>query len=185
LWNARIIPNGIDAGVYTSRPKRPMIMAAGRIWDGAKNLRLLDDIAPRLDWRIEIAGATAHPEKGVADLRQTRLLGVLSSDEMRRRLGEAAIFAAPAHYEPFGLAVLEAAAAGCALVLGGIPSLRENLEGGAIFLPPAEAREWQAALPRLIGDRKERQRLAPLRVSAPSASRSPAQAAVIARSIVS
>ena len=58
------------------------------------------------------------------------------------------IFAAPALYEPFGLTVLEAAAAGCALVLGDIASLRENWEGAAIFLPPADASAWQAALTR-------------------------------------
>ena len=29
-------------------------------------------------------------------------------------------------YEPFGLSILEAAASGCALVLGDIPTLREN-----------------------------------------------------------
>ena len=160
LWNARIIPNGIDLSAFMPRPKRPVIMAAGRIWDEAKNLRLLDDIAPRLDWPIEIAGETSHPEQGVADLRQARLLGVLRPEEMRRHLAEAAIFAAPALYEPFGLTVLEAAAAGCALVLGDIASLRENWEGAAIFLPPGDASAWQAALTRLINNREERERLA-------------------------
>ena len=140
LWNARIIPNGIDSSAFMPRPKRPVIMAAGRIWDAAKNLRLLDDIAPRLDWPIEIAGEAAHPEQGVAGLRHARLLGVLHPEEMRRHLAEAAIFAAPALYEPFGLTVLEAAAAGCALVLGDIASLRENWEGAAIFLPSEDAR---------------------------------------------
>ena len=160
LWNARIIPNGIDLSAFMPRPKRPVIMAAGRIWDEAKNLRLLDDIAPRLDWPIEIAGETSHPEQGVADLRHARLLGVLRPEEMRRHLAEAAIFAAPALYEPFGLTVLEAAAAGCALVLGDIASLRENWEGAAIFLPSADASAWQAALTRLINNREERERLA-------------------------
>jgi glycosyltransferase involved in cell wall biosynthesis len=79
---------------------------------------------------------------------------------MRRHLAEAAIFASPALYEPFGLTVLEAAAAGCALVLGDIASLRENWEGAAIFLPPGHASEWQAALARLIDDGQERDRLA-------------------------
>ncbi len=160
FWNARIIPNGIDLRAFAQHPKRPVIMAAGRIWDDAKNLRLLDGIAPRLDWPVEIAGETAHPEQGVAGLRHAQPLSVLGADEMRRRLGEAAVFAAPALYEPFGLSVLEAAAAGCALVLGDIASLRENWDGAAIFLPPANASEWQAALARLIDDRDERERLA-------------------------
>ena len=40
-------------------------------------------------------------------------------------MGRAAVFAAPARYEPFGLGILEAGLAACALVLGDIPSLRE------------------------------------------------------------
>lgn len=160
LWNARIIPNGVDVSPFAQPPKRPVIMAAGRIWDAAKNLAMLDDTAPTLPWPIEIAGETAHPENGSAGLRHARPLGVLSPAEMRKQLGEAAIFAAPARYEPFGLGILEAAAAGCALVLGDIASLRENWDGAAIFLPPDDRGKWQRALARLIGDRNERQRLA-------------------------
>ncbi len=157
---AAIIPNGIDIEAFSPYPKRPVIMAAGRIWDEAKNLRLLGEIAPALAWSVEIAGETAHPEHGVVRLRHARALGVLGPAEMRRRLGEAAIFAAPARYEPFGLGILEAAAAGCALVLGDIASLRETWDGAAIFLPPDHAGRWRAALARLIGDRDERERLA-------------------------
>jgi glycogen synthase len=159
LPGALIIPNGIDVEPFAPRPKQPVIMAAGRIWDAAKNLALLDDIAPGLDWPIEIAGATAHSAEDVTHLRNARLLGVLDPEDMRRRLGEAAIFAAPACYEPFGLGILEAAAAGCALVLGDIGSLRENWDGAAVFLPTEDRRQWRSALSRLIADRAERERL--------------------------
>ena len=159
LSDALVIPNGIDVEPFAPRPKQPVIMAAGRIWDAAKNLALLDDIAPGLNWPIEIAGATAHPAEGVAHLRNARLLGVLDPEEMRRHLGEAAIFAAPARYEPFGLGILEAAAAGCALVLGDIASLRETWDGAAVFVPAEDKGEWRSALSRLIEDRAERERL--------------------------
>src|SRR5438445_2718515 len=160
LQSVTAIPNGIDLSLFSPRPKRRVIMAAGRVWDAAKNLRLLDDIAPRLAWSIEIVGEIAHPERGVARLRHASPLGVLPPTELCNRLEQAAIFAAPALYEPFGLGILEAAAAGCALVLGDIASLRENWEGAAIFLPPADGDEWRAALGRLIEDGDERERLA-------------------------
>jgi glycogen synthase len=159
LRNAVVIPNGVDLRPLSSRPKRPVIMAAGRIWDAAKNLQLLDDIAPRLAWPIEIAGDLAHPEHGVASLLHARPLGMLAPDKLRSRLEQAAIFAAPTRYEPFGLGILEAAAAGCALVLGDIASLRENWAGAAVLLPPADRGQWLAALGRLIGDPGERDRL--------------------------
>lgn len=154
-----VIANGIDLGLFTCGPKRPRIMAAGRVWDEAKNLRLLDGIAPALAWPIEIAGDCAHPESGSVALRHARALGLLSPLAMRSSLAEAAIYAAPARYEPFGLGILEAAASGCALVLGDIPSLRENWSGAAVFVPPNDAAEWRMALSGLIRNEAERRRL--------------------------
>jgi glycosyltransferase involved in cell wall biosynthesis len=60
-------------------------------------------------------------------------LGRLTPAEVASHMARAGIYAFPALYEPFGLSVLEAAASGCALVLGDIPSLRENWEGAALF----------------------------------------------------
>ena len=45
----------------------------------------------------------------------------------------AAVYALPARYEPFGLSALEAGLAGCALVLGDVPSLREVWGGAALY----------------------------------------------------
>jgi glycogen synthase len=87
-------------------------------------------------------------------------LGVLDRAEMAERLGAAAIFAAPARYEPFGLGVLEAAASGCALALGDIASLRETWDGAAVFLPPNDAAAWRDALSSLIADEARRAALA-------------------------
>ena len=145
-----VIPNGIDIASYAPRPKRAAIMAAGRLWDAAKNLALLDEAAADIDWPIEIAGEANHPEGGQARLRAARALGVLTPAEMAERLGAAAIFAAPARYEPFGLGILEAAASGCALALGDIPSLRENWDGAALFVPPDDAGAWRTTLSCLI-----------------------------------
>ena len=54
----------------------------------------------------------------------------------QRGIARAAIYALPAHYEPFGLSILEAAMSGCALVLGDIPSLREIWGDAAVFVHP-------------------------------------------------
>jgi glycogen synthase len=154
------IPNGVDLDAFSPRPRRGVVMAAGRLWDQAKNIVLLDDIAADLDWPVEIAGETAHPESGSVELRAARPLGVLTPAEVAERLGQAAIFAAPARYEPFGLGILEAAASGCALALGDIPSLRENWDGAALFVPPDDRTGWRNALSELIADAALRQRLA-------------------------
>jgi glycosyltransferase involved in cell wall biosynthesis len=157
---ARVIPNGIDLRRYAPRPTRQVVMAAGRLWDAAKNLALLDEIAAQLPWPVEIAGNTTHPESGSILLAAARPLGVLSPGEMAQRLGTAAIFAAPARYEPFGLGILEAAASGCALVLGDIASLRENWNGAAVFVPPDDRPGWRAAIAALIANEHRRENLA-------------------------
>jgi glycosyltransferase involved in cell wall biosynthesis len=63
-------------------------------------------------------------------------LGKLPPREVAELLARASVFAAPARYEPFGLSILEAALAGCALVLGDIPSLREVWGDAALFAAP-------------------------------------------------
>ena len=66
---------------------------------------------------------------------------------MRNLYARASVFVEPARYEPFGLAALEAAPCGCALVLGDIPSLREVWGDSALYF--RDAVELEAALREL------------------------------------
>jgi glycosyltransferase involved in cell wall biosynthesis len=75
-------------------------------------------------------------------------------------MARASIFVSPARYEPFGLAVLEAALAGDALVLGDIDSLREIWEDAAIFVEPEDRRQLVWTLNRLIADDRRREVMA-------------------------
>jgi glycosyltransferase involved in cell wall biosynthesis len=86
-------------------------------------------------------------------------LGRLPRPELHRLMGEAAIFVAPARYEPFGLAALEAARAGCALVLGKIASLVEIWDGAARFVPPDDPAALRRTLLDLIDDEEALLRL--------------------------
>ncbi|KJS35035.1 MAG: hypothetical protein VR70_16520 [Rhodospirillaceae bacterium BRH_c57] len=83
-------------------------------------------------------------------------LGRLSAPAVARQMARAAIFASPARYEPFGLAVLEAALSGCALVLSDIPTFRELWGGAAVFVPPDDADAWAAVLDGLTRDGSRR-----------------------------
>ncbi len=104
----------------------------------------------------------ARPPRADAHLRPgpAHLLGALPEPALARWMARAAIFAHPARYEPFGLAVLEAALAGCALVLGDVDSLRELWEGAAVFVPPSDAAALEAELRALAGDPARRAALA-------------------------
>jgi glycogen(starch) synthase len=155
-----VINNGRDPALARLAPKQPHVLAAGRLWDSAKNLAALDAVAADLAWPVYIAGCDRHPEGGVAPHRHVRPLGTLPFAELSERLGQAAIYALPARYEPFGLSVLEAAQAGCALVLGDIPSLRELWGEDALYVRPDDHAALRAALELLIDDARLRASLA-------------------------
>lgn len=159
----QVISNGRSLPALTQRPKEPFILSAGRLWDAAKNLQALERIAPDLPWPVYVAGEPELAETNSADNavthleasdvprgRQVQPLGFLPGSELLSWFERAAIYALPARYEPFGLSILEAALAGCALVLGDIPSLRELWDGAAIFVPPNEPETLEDALKELI-----------------------------------
>ena len=162
LKSTVVIPNGRGHELYTSRHKRHSVLAAGRLWDEAKNISALDRAAARLSWPVYVAGDPAHPNGTRYQPDHLSLLGTLSETELASQLAHAAIYALPARYEPFGLSILEAALSGCALVLGDIPSLRENWLGAALFVPPDDIDALQSALTGLIGNEHRRRKLAAL-----------------------
>jgi glycosyltransferase involved in cell wall biosynthesis len=147
IWNGRNPPN------IECIEKQPIIFAAGRIWDAAKNLKILASVAKDLPWPVCVAGPGV-PERGdcAALARNIRWLGALPPAALNLWLAQTAVFVAPSRYEPFGLAVLEAALSGCALVLGDIPTLRELWTGAAIFVPPDDREQLAYALGSLTED---------------------------------
>jgi len=161
LQHVRVIPNGRQRALFPPLSKEPCVLGAGRLWDEAKNVQALARVAPRLPWPVLVAGDGQHPEGGGAgELANLRHLGRLAPSDLASWLGHAAIYALPARYEPFGLSILEAALAGCALVLGDIDSLRELWDGCALFVPPEDDEALSSALDALIRDEVQRRRLA-------------------------
>jgi glycogen(starch) synthase len=147
---ARAIQNGIDPALLRSGPKREVIFSAGRVWDAAKNVRALDEVAASLPWPVVVAGDWRQPDGGGEPPSQLLCLSVLDRAQVRDWLAEASIYASPAYYEPFGLGALEAALSECALVLGDIATLRELWSDAALFVPPNDHDALRACLADLI-----------------------------------
>ncbi|MDQ2079839.1 glycosyltransferase family 4 protein [Xanthobacteraceae bacterium Astr-EGSB] len=135
--SGRVIHNGIDAAA-AAVGKEPFVLAAGRVWDEAKNLHALAAIAGDVDWPIRIAGETQSPtgDCRAAGASSALHIGPVAHAQLNAMMRRAGIFVAPCVYEPFGLSILEAAAAGCALVLAEIPTLRELWDDVALFVDP-------------------------------------------------
>ncbi len=159
-FEVHVIPNGRDTSVFVPLKKEPFVVTVGRVWDEGKNIGMLGHVAPQLTWPVYVAGERRHPDGGEAEQANMEYLGPLPVSDLADWLGRAAIYALPARYEPFGLSVLEAGMSGCALVLGDIPSLRENWDDAAVFVPPNDPDALLCAIEDLIADEERREALA-------------------------
>ena len=163
LRRQRVIPNGRSADGLHATPRSSrdaIVLTAGRLWDQAKNVESVVSVAPYLSWPVYIAGESRRPSGDSVSYGGVHCLGRLSPRELSAWMGRAAIFASPARYEPFGLSILEAALAGCALVLGDIRSLREIWGDAALFVPPDNRRALASAIETLARDTEYREELA-------------------------
>lgn len=157
-----VVFNGRRFGAAPARGKaaEPFAFTAGRLWDEGKNLAVLDSAAARLPAPVFAAGPLAGPNGARQRLRHAIAVGRLHDDVLATWLAAAPVFVSTALYEPFGLAVLEAAQAGCALVLSDIPTFRELWEGAAVFVDPRDDVAVAAAIDDVLGNHEHRRTLA-------------------------
>lgn len=149
VHNGRSLPaatGALDARAFT----------AGRLWDRAKNVATLDQAAAALPLSFRAAGPARAPHGERVALRHLEPLGRLGDAAVAHALSTRPIFASAARYEPFGLAVLEAALTGCALVLSDIPTFRELWDGAATFVGADDADGFAHAIATLAADPERR-----------------------------
>lgn len=134
----KAIPNGRDIAVDFNSVRELRAVTAGRIWDEAKGIDLLEEMNSPIP--IVVAGEVDLSAEGkAAKVGTATLLGRLSEPEMIDLLQRSSIYLCLSRYEPFGLAPLEAGLCGCAVVTRDIPSLREVWDDGAIYFSNADS----------------------------------------------
>jgi glycosyltransferase involved in cell wall biosynthesis len=166
LWHyglcqgGEVIWNGVESGRGPYAGKRPLVLSAGRLWDKAKNLSAVASAAPCVEWPIRIAGSSELKRTTASTaLTNGEFAGEMSHAALLDEMESASIFVSPALYEPFGLSVLEAATAGCALLLSDIATFRELWDGATAFFDPRDSGQLIASLRTLCRDEVQRVRL--------------------------
>lgn len=155
-----VVPNGLsDSGAAPAAAPCAAGLTVGRLWDAGKNVAVLDRAAALTEVPIRAAGALRGPDGARLTLAHAQPLGPLPPGAVRAALAARPVFLSAAVYEPFGLAALEAAQAGCALVLADIPTFRELWDGAARFVYPHDAAGFGRALDEIVGDPALRARL--------------------------
>jgi glycogen(starch) synthase len=164
--------HGVEAPAVVRNGRQPMslrgcptkadrlVFTAGRLWDAGKNLSVLDAAAEAVDAPVFAAGLLIGPNGDRVRLANIEALGPQDEHGLAYWYARAPIFCSVPLYEPFGLSVLEAAQAGCALVLSDIPTHRELWDGAAVFVDPEDSAGLADALNRVLDDPQLREALA-------------------------
>ncbi len=145
-----VIHNGITGVTVMSRDatrpvdsdheKRAGVVTLGRLHDPGKNIGVLSAAAAELHGRLTLIGPANDADR--AAMPAARWTGELAPADVQRELANALIYAGSSRYEPFGLAPLEAAARGCALVLADIPTFREVWGDAAVYIDSLDPDAW-------------------------------------------
>lgn len=184
-----VIPNGLDAEAFAPLPPRgafrarhpeigdrTLLLFLSRI-NFKKGLDVLAQALGRLrarrpaeDWHLVLAGPDNEglgtqvrawlQEAGV--LERVTFTGMVLGEEKRELLADADLFVLPSYSENFGIAVVEAAAAGLPLVISDAINIAPEAKaaGAALVSPAGDAEAVAADLMRLLDDADERQALA-------------------------
>ena len=165
--DATVIPNGVESERFeaaaraVTKPARPYVLAVGGIEPRKGTLDLIEAFAllrRARDVDLVIAGGETifdyrpyreQVERRAEELGVTmRVLGPVPHAEMPRVIAAASVFALPSIQEGFGLAAMEALAAGIPVVARDLPVLREVFVGAVRFAstPSSFAAELGSAL---------------------------------------
>lgn len=160
-YTPQVVHNGRSPQELVARGERLArhVLTAGRLWDDVKGAVIMDKVAGLIDVPFYAAGAVRGPHGEEFTPSHLQLLGQLPSEELAEKLAERPIYVSAATFEPFGLSVLEAAQAGCPLVLSDIATFRELWEDAAIFIDPCDAEQFAQAITLLQADEVARARL--------------------------
>jgi glycosyltransferase involved in cell wall biosynthesis len=174
------LPNGIDVerivpGLKDGAP--PSIVFVGTVCERKGLLDLMNALIEirggndSLPARVLIIGDARQEGPGVferiqlryadAGLDEVLFLGSVDRDRVREILGTAEIFCLPSHWEGSPLSLLEAMAAGAAIVATNVGDVAHILEEGrdGILIKPHDVEALTRALTTLLSDKECRIRL--------------------------
>lgn len=113
-------------------------VSAGRLWDEGKNIAVLAKV--RSPFPILLAGDQKHNGNVVPQFhKMISFVGQLDENGLFDLFHTSIIYLATSIYEPFGLAPLEAALSGCAVLANDIPSFREIWGDAILYFKDAES----------------------------------------------
>jgi glycogen synthase len=158
IYNGR---NPIFFNPYVS--KEDSVLSVGKLLDAGKQVQLLTQHEHPISVCIVGAEHPVNPPripiradiKVATDQLCVSLKGPQTEAQLRNLYSRAAVYAATARYEPFGMEPLEAALSRCAIVANDIPSFREIWGDDAVYFHANDAASLAASIRELTVDREK------------------------------
>lgn len=157
-----VIPNAVDAADYTPAfgSEVPHVVFVSNMLERKGILELaeaVDELArTNREFRLSIAGKgprAATAEALAAGNANVEYLGYVTEEKKQELLGEASIFVLPSYAEGLPIAMLEAMAAGNAIVSTPVGAIGEVIgEENGLLVEPGDADALADALAELIAD---------------------------------
>jgi glycosyltransferase involved in cell wall biosynthesis len=157
----RVVHHGVDSATREVGERRQKIVLHVGAIQKRKNVARLVRAFTALGggWRLVLAGALGYgAEEALAEIERSprresiELRGYVSADALQELYATASIFAFPSLDEGFGMPVLEAMAAGVAVLTSDRSALPEVTGDAALLTPPEETEAIAAGLTRLASD---------------------------------
>ena len=92
--------------------------------------------------------------------RRLRMPGYVTTDQLAALYGGASMLAFPSRFEGFGLPVVEAMSAGCAVIAADATALPQVVGDAGLLIDPDDDVAWGQAMAGLLADPKTRRKLA-------------------------
>jgi glycosyltransferase involved in cell wall biosynthesis len=167
---AHVVPLGVEARFFADSPEQPYILMTGTLEPRKNIARALEAAAglpPHLRERFELrlAGPRGWGTDAIdAALARygssARHLGLVPDEQLPELYAGATLFLYPSLREGFGLPVLEAMAAGTAVVTSNGSSLPEVGGDAVRYVDPYDVASIRAGVAELLEDGARRERLA-------------------------
>ena len=152
-----VIPNGINQHRFSTQKKEKKILLVGRTYKYKGFQYFLEAIKDiDLDYEVNVLGDGPYLEdlKKLANEGRNKIhfLGWLNRNSSKsKELYEASSIAVfPSLQESFGLALLEAMSAGCAIIASNIPPFQEVCGDSGFLIDPTNIMDFRQTLLQLI-----------------------------------
>jgi glycosyltransferase involved in cell wall biosynthesis len=161
-----VIPNGIDTEKFKPQEKKKWILSSGRLLPNKGFQYLIQAVSDEdIGWEVHIAGdgPTMRELRRLAQNSKTIIIfhGWLDNGgkEYKDLLEQAAVFILLSEYESFGMSIVEAMSAGCAVITTNVSGCSETIKGAGLLVSPRDSVDLRSKLLNIINDQSKLEKL--------------------------